>query len=48
MELVLVCRCVSLDGDADRLVYFIVPPQSSGVGAKTNILDLFPEIDFLN
>lgn len=23
-------RCASLDGDADRLVYFIVPPESSG------------------
>ena len=30
MEVVLVCRCASLDGDADRLVYFSVRPETSG------------------
>ncbi|XP_027360690.1 phosphoacetylglucosamine mutase isoform X2 [Abrus precatorius] len=49
-------RCASLDGDADRLVYFIVPPESSGMidlvdGDK--ILSLFAlfikeQLSFLN
>lgn len=56
MELVLVCRCVSLDGDADRLVYFIVPPKSSGridLVDGDKILSLFAlfireQLSFLN
>ncbi|RZB60276.1 Phosphoacetylglucosamine mutase isoform C [Glycine soja] len=53
---VLVCRCVSLDGDADRLVYFIVPPKSSGridLVDGDKILSLFAlfireQLSFLN
>uniref|UniRef100_A0A0R0LDN9 Phosphoacetylglucosamine mutase n=1 Tax=Glycine max TaxID=3847 RepID=A0A0R0LDN9_SOYBN len=56
MELVLVCRCVSLDGDADRLVYFTVPPESSGridLVDGDKILSLFAlfireQLSFLN
>lgn len=56
IELVLVCRCASLDGDADRLVYFIVPPESSGridLVDGDKILSLFAlfireQLSFLN
>lgn len=56
MELVLVCRCASFDGDADRLVYFIVPPESSGridLVDGDKILSLFAlfireQLSFLN
>ncbi|KAH1035338.1 hypothetical protein AAZX31_20G084800 [Glycine max] len=49
-------RCVSLDGDADRLVYFIVPPESSGridLVDGDKILSLFAlfireQLSFLN
>ncbi|KAL5172468.1 Phosphoacetylglucosamine mutase [Glycine soja] len=49
-------RCVSLDGDADRLVYFIVPPKSSGridLVDGDKILSLFAlfireQLSFLN
>ncbi|WVZ10162.1 hypothetical protein V8G54_014692 [Vigna mungo] len=49
-------RCASLDGDADRLVYFIVPPESSGridLVDGDKILSLFAvfireQLSFLN
>ncbi|KHN31412.1 Phosphoacetylglucosamine mutase [Glycine soja] len=49
-------RCVSLDGDADRLVYFTVPPESSGridLVDGDKILSLFAlfireQLSFLN
>ncbi|KAL2348243.1 hypothetical protein Fmac_002243 [Flemingia macrophylla] len=49
-------RCASLDGDADRLVYFIVPPESSGridLVDGDKILSLFAlyikeQLNFLN
>ncbi|TKY70737.1 Phosphoacetylglucosamine mutase [Spatholobus suberectus] len=49
-------RCASLDGDADRLVYFIVPPESNGridLVDGDKILSLFAlfireQLSFLN